>query len=215
MVRKIALLLALILIQTAGAQVPPSAAGEELRTLLVRLQENGLWGEAVLTDGRIRAMRIDTLQGDTLTVREVVGPLQERTAVYRLDEVVSVRELGERRLEPRPAASPAHHSVARVLLLETLVPGAGYLQIGQPRKGLVLVGLAAAAVGTGLATGRSGAAGWVPICAWLKVASLADLRDEVRALNRHAEPLPAARRGGTPEERPGDYLRGVQVRFTF
>jgi hypothetical protein len=90
--------------------------------------------------------------------------------------------------------SLSDHSVARALLLETLVPGAGYLSIGQPRSGLILAGVGALAVGTGIATGKAGAAGWVPICCWLKLASLADLWDQVRAINHLAEPR-AARRG--------------------
>lgn len=208
MPRKVSLLLVLMVSwsRIAGAQGSPAAAGEDLRSLLVRLHEAGLWGEVVLTDGRIRAVQVDTLCGDTLTVREVIGPLQERTAVYRLDELVSARELGERRLPSRPAVSLSRHSAARALLLETLVPGAGYLSIGRLRPGLVLAGVGALAVGTGIATGKAGAAGWVPICCWLKLASLADLWDQVRAINHLAEPLPAAGRGGAPERRPGEYL---------
>ena len=39
------------------------------------------------------------------------------------------------------------------------------------------------AVGTAIASGEDGAAGWAPLSAWIKIASLYQLRDKVRAMN--------------------------------
>jgi hypothetical protein len=40
-------------------------------------------------------------------------------------------------------------------------------------------------VATAVATGEDGAAGWAPLSAWVKVASLFQLRDTVQAINRN------------------------------
>jgi hypothetical protein len=56
-----------------------------------------------------------------------------------------------------------------------------------------MLGFAALVGGTAFATGEDGAAGWLPFAAWTKVASLAQLRDQVNADNGafhdHAESM--------------------------
>jgi hypothetical protein len=64
-----------------------------------------------------------------------------------------------------------------------LVPGGGYLYIGETKQALALWALTGVAVGTAIATGEDGAAGWAPLSAWIKVASLFHLRDKVQAIN--------------------------------
>ena len=71
----------------------------------------------------------------------------------------------------------------RALALEAVVPGAGYVYIGEMRQALALWGLTGIAVGTAIATGEDGAAGWAPLSAWIKIASLYQLKDKVRAMN--------------------------------
>ena len=187
MLRPVLVLLWVVILTTAVHAADPAAPpADDARTVLARLQQGRLWGELVLTDGRIRQVKVEGLSGDTLAVREVVGPLQERLAWYRWDQVVSARELGPTRLPAAPAVVASRHSLAGNLLLEAVVPGAGYLRIGQPRQAFTRLGLAVAAVGTGLATGKAGAAGWAPACVWLELAALADLRDQVRAGNARA-----------------------------
>jgi hypothetical protein len=211
MLRPVSVLLWVLLLTTAvGAADPVAPPTDDARTVLTHLQQGRLWGELVLTDGRIRQVKVDGLSGDTLAVREVVGPLQERPAWYRLDQIVSARELGPTRLPAVSVGVPSRHSLVGNLVLEAVIPGAGYLRLGQPRQALTRLGFAVAAVGTGLATGRAGAAGWAPACVWLELAALADLRDQVRAANARAN---AIERGEPQAARvlPG---RGVGVGLT-
>lgn len=206
--------------------VEESKAGKEakveaLRVLLQHLCDRRLWGEVVLADGRVRAIQVDALRGDSVAVREVIGALQERAAIYRLDQFSAARELGEHRIPSRRPQYLPPRSMATALALETLIPGGGYFYIGEPREGLILMGLAAAAVGTGIATGKKGAAGWVPISAWIKIASLLEVRDQVKAINQSGEVGSPSSTPG-PEQRPGEYWRGeagwapfLQMRFFF
>ena len=69
------------------------------------------------------------------------------------------------------------------LALEAVVPGAGYLYVGETKQALALWALTGVAVTTAVATGEDGAAGWAPLSAWIKVASLFQLRDTVQAIN--------------------------------
>lgn len=200
--------LALIALLPGMAQASMEAG--ELRGMLERLQGQALWGEAVLAGGQIRSIQVDSLGSDSVAVREVIGPLQERPAVYALSDFTSLRELGEHRIPLRRALYQPRRSTVGALLLEAVIPGAGYFYIGEEMQGLILVGLAAAAVGTGIATGENGAAGWVPISAWIKVASLLNLRDEVRAMNQAVEE--GGRGGnGSPSHRPGQYQRELRI----
>ncbi len=65
--------------------------------------------------------------------------------------------------------------------LELLIPGAGYYQTGNGSQGLKVF-LASAVLGaTALASGSDTAAAWIPFGVWLKLYSLGNLADEVRA----------------------------------
>jgi hypothetical protein len=175
-------LLLLPLAAGAGEAMDP----EELRAGLERLHLQGLWGEVELAAGGTREVKVEGVTGDTVAVREVLGPLMEHRAVYTLAEIRSLRELGVQRIPLRRAAYAAPRSAPLALGLEVLVPGGGYFYAGQPRQGLALLALAGAVVGTGLATGKDGAAGWVPLAAWVKVASLVNLHAELKGINAQA-----------------------------
>lgn len=159
---------------------------EQLRAGLQRLQSQGWWGELELAAGGTREVKVEAVAGDTVAVREVLGPLMEHPAVYALSQVRSLRELGAQRIPLRRAAYVLPRSMPLALGLEVLVPGGGYFYAGQPRRGLVLLALAGAAVGTALATGKDGTAGWVPLATWFKVASLVNLHAELRGINAAA-----------------------------
>ncbi|MBI2501801.1 MAG: hypothetical protein HYW07_01015 [Candidatus Latescibacteria bacterium] len=130
---------------------------EQLRAGLERLHRQELWGELELAGGGTREVRVDSVAGDTVVVREILGALMERPAVYALSQIRSLRELGAQRIPLRRAAYASHRSLPLALGLEVLVPGGGYFYAGQARQGLVLLALAGAALGTALATlaGRS------------------------------------------------------------
>ena len=49
------------------------------------------------------------------------------------------------------------------------------------------MGLTVTAVGTAVLTGADAAAGWVPLSVWIKIASLAHLRDQVQSINKLAK----------------------------
>ena len=174
-----AALLLLLSVQIAAAAMD----AEEVRGLLEKMASDGAWGEAVFEDGRVRSFRVESIEADSVAVVEVIGALQERPGVYALGEFRSLRELGAQRVQPRYAAFQPQKSGLVALVLETVVPGAGYFYIGQQKQALALLGLTAAAVGTAFATGEDTAAGWVPISVWIKISSLTNLRDQVRAIN--------------------------------
>jgi hypothetical protein len=156
---------------------------EELQGLLRQLQEAEHWGEAVLAGGRVRSMQVEEMRGDSVAVVEVLGALQRHEATYALSEFHSLRDLGEQRIQSRRAVYTSSKSMLSALVLETLVPGGGYLYIGETKQALALWVLTGVAVGTAVATGEDGAAGWAPLSAWVKVASLFHLRDKVGAIN--------------------------------
>ena len=157
--------------------------GEELQGLLRQLQETEHWGEAVLAGGRVRSMQVEEMRGDSVAVIEIVGALQRHEAHYALSEFHSLRDLGQWRIQSRRAVHTSSKSMLIALVLETLVPGGGYLYIGETKQALALWALTGVAVGTAVATGEDGAAGWAPLSAWVKVASLFHLRDQVSAIN--------------------------------
>ena len=174
-----------ILLVVRGAEATMET--EEVRTLLQEMQAEAAWGEAVFADGRVRSLRVEEIAADSVAVVEVVGALQEREAAYSLAEIRSLRSLGEYRIQSRRAAYQQPKSGLLAFLLELPVPGAGYFYIGEHKQGLALMGLTVTAVGTAVLTGADTAAGWVPLSAWIKIASLAHLRDQVQSINKLAE----------------------------
>ncbi len=193
------------------AAVPAPAAGNagKVKDKLDKLQEEDLWGEAVLEGGRIRSIKVDSLSADSVSVREVLGPLQERPAVYALSEIRSLRELGSHRIPLRRAPYQGRKSMIIALTLEILPAagglgyyyrdesgkdlvllgsviapsGLGYFYAGESRQGLALLGFAAAISATGIATKKDGVAAWVPLGAWVKIGSLLHLYDQIKAVN--------------------------------
>ena len=207
--------LGVVVLTLVGLQAASPALAEmdedKLRSRLTQLQEDNLWGEVVLEEGRIRAIKVDSLAGDNVAVREILGAFQERTAVYPLAEIRSLRELGAHRISLRRAPYRTKKSLLTSMVAEILVPGGGYFYIGESRQGLALLLFSSAAVGTGVATGESGAAGWAPIVTWIKIASLLHLYDEVRAMNA------AHREGLSVDLMPAPEAAGLawQVRYSF
>ncbi len=169
---------------TEGAEAQIEAG--QVRTLLEELQSDNLWGEAVLAGGQIRSIQVGEIAEDSVHVTEVYGALQRRQATYAVADFSALRPLGSERIQLRRAAYGRSKSMLGALLLETVVPGGGYLYIGETRQALALWGLTGVAAATAIATGEDGAAGWAPLSAWIKVASLFQLRDKVRAMNANA-----------------------------
>ncbi len=177
--------LPVILLVVRGAEA--TMGTEEVRSLLQEIQAEEAWAEAVFTDGRVRPLRVQELAVDSVAVVEVVGALQERETAYALAEFRTLRSLGTHRIQARRAMHQQPKSGLLAFLLEIPVPGAGYFYIGEHKQGLALMGLTATAVGTAVLTGADTAAGWVPLSAWIKIASLAHLRDHVQTINKLAK----------------------------
>ena len=193
----------------------PASRGEEaVRALLERLESEGLWGEITLEPGVMRQVRVESLGADTVSVREVIGPLQARPAVYPLEAIRSAREIGPLRIPRQMAPYRPPRSTALAFAIEAVLPGFGYFYAGEFGQGFSLLGVTALAGGTAWATGRDGAAGWLPLLAWTKVASLLHLRDQVRAANavHQAREPEAPLGGGAFMDRPLP-LAGVRLRF--
>jgi TM2 domain-containing membrane protein YozV len=180
---------------------------DELAEILEKLSNEELWGEAVFEGGWVRSFKIETMDHDSIAVREVFGALQERSARYHLDEIYSVRALGKNRITLQRPVFSRKKSMPVALTLG-LVPGLGHFYLGQPGKGLIMVGLAGAAVSTAFLTGEDGAAGWVPLGTWFYLASLWDVRDEVGAINASAEGE------WSIDIKPGRTLAG-RIRYSF
>ena len=208
---------------TGTAELGAEEPGEGLKQALERLRAQDLWGEAVLRKGGVRQIKVISVQGDTVQVREVVGPFQEMPATYSLGELHTLRELGRYRISQRRSAYQPPRSLAAALLLELAVPGGGYYYAGETRQAFTLVLFSAAAAATAVTTGKDGAAGWAPILAWTKVAAMFHLADEIQAINMTHElsergrlralmdgggSRPAARSGGAA-------LPVVALRYSF
>ena len=175
-----------------GVGMSPNALhGDDDRivTILEKMAAEESWGEVVLKSGKVRAIQVLSIEGEEISVREVIGALHERPATYSLDQFHSLRELGNRRIAMRPGAFRPRRSLVAALAFETLIPGGGFFYIGESRQGFGLLLFSAAAVTTGILTGKDGAAGWVPIGAWTKLASLLHLGDQVRAINAFHDSL--------------------------
>ena len=161
-----------------------SSHGEEaVRTVLEKLESEALWGEITIEPGVMRQVRVEALGADTVSVREVIGPLQARPAVYPLAAIRSAREIGLHRIPRQMAPYRPPKSATLAFAIEAVLPGFGYFYAGEVGQGLSLLGVTGVAAGTAWVTGRAGAAGWIPLLAWTKVASLLHLRDQVRAAN--------------------------------
>jgi len=173
-------LFAILLLFCAGQL---RAEVEGLKGILGQLQEGELWGEAVFDGGRVRSIQVEEIKGDSVAVTEVLGPLQRQRATYALADFANLRELGPHRIQARHAVFRSSKSMLSALALEAVVPGAGYLYVGETKQALALWALTGVAVATAVATGEDGAAGWAPLSVWIKVASLCQLRDTVQAIN--------------------------------
>ena len=179
----------MLVTHAAATQTSAEAAEGKIRETLKKLHDEDLWGEVILQRGGTRDIKVLSIQGDTVAVREVVGALHERQAVYTVAEFRSLRELGAYRISQRRAAYTPRKSMFWGLLVEAAVPGGGYFYTGENRQGAALLLFSGAAVATGLATGKDGAAGWVPLAVWTKVASLLHLKDQISASNQSQEAL--------------------------
>ena len=170
-----------LFLSVGGIEAQEASSG--IRSKLELLQVDRLWAEAVLADGRLRSIQVESVGSDSAHVTEIYGALQRRSATYALADMQSVRTLGDHRIQTRSAAISVDKSMLSALALEAVVPGAGYLYVGEMRQALALWGLTGIAVVTAIASGEDGAAGWAPLSAWIKIASLYQLRDKVRAMN--------------------------------
>ncbi len=181
------MIIAVAVVGFSVAPYPLYGDADRIAATLEKMAAEESWGEVVLKSGKVRAIQVVSIEGEEISVREVVGALHERPATYSLDQLHSIRELGNRRIAMRPAAYQPRRSLLAALLIETPIPGGGFFYIGESRQGFSLLLFSAAAAGTGFLAGREGAAGWVPIVAWTKLASLLHLRDQVGAINAYHE----------------------------
>lgn len=160
-----------------------SVSAADVAGTLRHLQQDSLWGEITLESGGIRQIQVRSLTQDTVAVREVIGALHVRPAVYSLAQIRHVREIGVHRIPQRIAPYHKRRSARVALGLELVMPGAGFFYAGDARQGFTMLGFAAIVIGTALATGEDGAAGWLPFATWIKLASLAQVHDQVLADN--------------------------------
>ena len=159
----------------------PQLAAADVTAELDSLRIRGEWGELALTNGLVRQVQVDTIEGQQVMLQEVIGALHMRPATYALSDVRSVRPLGPRRIQARMAARPSAPSLPLTLGLELIIPGAGYFHAGEGDQGWRIL-LASLAIGaTAVTMGENGAAVWIPLGTWLKLYSLHHLADEVRA----------------------------------
>lgn len=159
----------------------PQLAVADVMAELDSLRSRGEWGELSLTNGLVRQVQVDTIEGQQVMLQEVIGALHMRPATYALSDVQSVRPLGPRRIQSRMAARPSAPSLPLALGLEVLIPGAGFFHAGEGDQGWRIL-LASLALGaTAVSMGENGAAAWMPLGTWLKLYSLHHLADEVRA----------------------------------
>ena len=164
-----------------------SSAGADIAADLEALRAENVWGEVSLESGQVRHIKIDSVTADQVTLTEVIGALHERSAVYSLTDVHSVRSLGPRRIQQRISPHRRAPSLPVALGLELLVPGAGYYHAGERAQGWWVL-LASVAVGaTALTAGQDAAAAWIPLGSWLKLYSLHHLADEVNAVRAVAD----------------------------
>jgi hypothetical protein len=170
-----------------------TAGAADVAVTLQSLHEDSLWGEITLESGGIRQIQVQSLTADTVVVREVIGALHVRPAIYSVAQIRSAREIGVYRIPQRTAPFRRSRSTKVAFGLELVIPGAGFFYVGDISNGYRMLGFAALVGGTALATGGDSAAGWLPFAAWTKVASLAQLRDQVNADNGafhdHAESM--------------------------
>lgn len=159
------------------------ATAADVPATLQHLQDNNLWGEITLVSGGIRQIQVESLQGDAVDVRQVIGALHVRQAQYALSDIRSAREIGVHRIPQRMAPYRRPRSTSVALGMELIIPGAGFFYAGDTRGGYTILGFAAIVAATAATTGSDGAAGWLPFAAWVKVASLMQLRDQVGADN--------------------------------
>ena len=162
-------------------------ADDALVESLVRLQEQGLWGEAIVGDGKLRQIKVHTISGDSVFVREVIGPFQLMNAMYLVGDFRSLRELGAHRIALRGSTYRSQKSMLTGLLLELGLPGSGYYYTGEHRQALAVALISAAALAAGIQTGEDGAVGWIPVLTWTRIASLLHLADEIGAANESVE----------------------------
>ena len=181
--RPFAGLVTALVLATVGASGATSSQ-VKVAEKLSHLQQEDLWGEAVLRSEKVRSIKVDSMTTDSVAVIEVLGPLQRRLATYALTEIRSVRELGVHRIPRQRAPYLSTRSRWVALGIETILPGGGYHYTGQTGMGFAMMGLAGVIAGTAVATSTDAVAGWLPLAAWVKVASMLNLYDEVSAMNQ-------------------------------
>lgn len=203
-------LFVLWLVPALAVAAPPAGTpmdADELKELLGQLEEAQGWGEAVFADGSRRAVQVQGVEGDSVAVVEVFGALHQRDRRYALGQFHSLRDLGPQRIAPRHAAFGRRKSTTVAMVLET-VPGLGYLYAGQTRMALGMWTVTGAAAATAFFTKKDGAAAWVPLGTWIKLASHLNLYEDVKAMNRSYND------GFSLDVAPGDGWKGrLSYRF--
>lgn len=154
--------------------------------ILKKLESEGLWGEAVLKNGKIRQIRVESVTNDSVEVTEVYGALQRRVISYSVGGFKSIRVLGNQRIQLRSTLIGDSKSKTFALGSEMIFPGAGYLYLGDKKQALSLFTFTGVALMTALLTGEDATAGWLPLLSWVKIASMFQLNDKANATNKNS-----------------------------
>ncbi|MEE3234103.1 MAG: hypothetical protein VX294_08065 [Candidatus Latescibacterota bacterium] len=154
--------------------------------ILKKLESEGLWGEAVLNNGKTRQIRVENVTNDSVEVIEVYGALQRRIVSYSVGGFKSIRVLGNQRIQLRSTLIGNSKSKTFALGSEMIFPGAGYLYLGDKKQALSLFTFTGVALMTAVLTGEDATAGWLPLLSWVKIASMFQLNDKINAMNKNS-----------------------------
>jgi hypothetical protein len=159
--------------------------------VLKKLETEEQWGEAVFKDGKVREIRVEEVSKDSVIVVEIYGALQKKLVSYNIVDFKSIRVLGRQRIQLR--STPLNVPKSKVLALgsEIIIPGAGYLYLGDKQQALSLFTFTSVALTTALLTGEDATAGWLPLLSWVKFASMFQLNDKINAINNNSIELDA------------------------
>ena len=154
--------------------------------VLKKLENEKQWGEAIFNDGKVREIRVEEVSKDSVVVVEIYGALQQKNVSYNILDLKSIRLLGKQRIQLRSTLSNVTKSKFFALGSEIIIPGAGYLYLGDKQQALSLFTFTSVALTTALLTGDDATAGWLPLLSWVKIASMFQLNDKINAINTNS-----------------------------
>ena len=168
-----------------------AASNKNIVTILKNLETGEQWGEAVFKDGKVREIRVKEVSKDSVIVVEIYGALQKKHVSYNIMDFESIRVLGKQRIQIRSTQLNVPKSKVFALGSEIIIPGTGYLYLGDKQQALSLFTFTGVALTTALLTGEDATPGWFPLLSWVKLASLFQLNDKINAINNNSIELDA------------------------